>query len=116
MVKYKDQPAINIEPKHTKQIVRVEIFFSKTNIMNRPITCIGPINEAIKIAKLVERPLSNKIGRIWLKIIPWLNANKVKVIPINQKDDFDKDPSTVNIFNEVFGACTLDCCFACCVL
>ena len=114
--KYKDQPAINIEPKQTKQIVTVETFFSKTNIINRPITCIGPIDEATKIAKPLEKPLSNKIGRIWLKIIPWLNANKVKVIPINQKDNFDKDPSAVNICNEVLGAFILDCCFACWVL
>jgi len=68
--KYKDQPAINIEPKQTRQIVIVETFFSKTNIINRPITCIGPIDEATKIAKLLEKPLSNKIGRIWLKTIP----------------------------------------------
>ena len=27
--KYKDQPAINIEPKQTKQIVTVEIFSQK---------------------------------------------------------------------------------------
>ena len=64
--KYKDQPAINIEQKQTRQIVIVETFL-KTNIINRPITCIGPIDEATKIAKLLKSLFQIKLEEYGLK-------------------------------------------------
>ena len=54
----------NAEQKQAQQIANTETCLSNISIVNLPVTCIGPIIDAAKTARLSDKPRSPSMGSI----------------------------------------------------
>ena len=74
-----------IPEKQIQQSVKLLSFDKRVFNITLPITCIGPIKDTKKIASVIFKPLSERIGIRWLIITPWFKKINENAIAIIQK-------------------------------